>query len=165
MNGTRLSMLYWVSRTRCSLPGLHELARGSRGVLRSGHGADDEEAIDTRLAQGGQVARLDAAADDDRHGADGMELREFLETARDDVSRSIAAAVGLRRRLVQRAGAKVVDVPCIGLTDVVEQLLRARRQPDDCLSSQELAADRDGDIALADVDACLLYTSPSPRDS
>ena len=82
-----------------------------------------------------------------------MELREFLETARDDVPCGIAAAIGLRHRLVQRACAKVVDVPRIGLADVVEQFLRARRQPNDCLRAQELAADRDGDVALADVDA------------
>ena len=66
---------------------------------------------------------------------------------------SIATAVLLRRRLMERSRAEVVDSACVSMAHVVEQFIRARRQADNGLLSEVLAADSCRDVTLADVDA------------
>ena len=155
-SGTHLIYSTIESRTRCRLPDLHELTRSSGRIISSSHGTDNEKAVDARLAQGGQIACLDAAADHDGHGADAVEFRQLRETSRDDMALSIATAVLLRRRLMERSRAEVVDSACVSMAHVVEQFIRARRQADDGIIPEVLAADSCRDIALTDVDAVNL---------
>ena len=82
-----------------------------------------------------------------------MEGGQVLKALGDDRAIGRASAVALGLGLVEWADAQVVDQAHVGGLDVLEHLLATGRKAHDSVGAQQLAADLDGNIALAHVHA------------
>ena len=82
-----------------------------------------------------------------------MECGQVLKALGDDGAIGCASAVALGLGLVERADAQVVDQAHVGGLDVLEHLLATGRKAHNGIGAQQLAADLDGNVALAYVHA------------